>query len=52
VNLAGVVFADEAAALEARMNGSAVEPSTDLASPESTSDSLTPLDKPEGQPTY
>jgi hypothetical protein len=38
VNLAGVVFADEAAALERRMNGSAVESSTDLSEPESTSE--------------
>jgi integrase len=37
VNLAGVVFADEAAALEQRMNGGAVESSTDLGEPESTS---------------
>lgn len=34
VNLAGVVFADEAAALEARMNEGAVESSTDPVSPE------------------
>jgi hypothetical protein len=36
VNLAGVVFADEAAAVERRMNGSAVEGS-DLSETESTS---------------
>ena len=42
VNLAGVVFADEAAALEARMNGT-VEISTHLASPERTSDDLPAL---------
>jgi integrase/recombinase XerD len=35
VNLAGVVFADEAEALEARLLG-AVEPSTDLSEPEAT----------------
>jgi len=52
VNLAGVVFADEAAALEARMNGAAVESSTDLASPEGTSADLMPLGEAEEQPTY
>jgi hypothetical protein len=52
VNLAGVVFADEAAALEARMNGSAVESSTDLASPEGTWADLTPLGDTEEQPSY
>lgn len=52
VNLAGVVFADEAAALEARMNGTAVEGSTDLASPEGTSADLASLDEAEERPAY
>ena len=47
VNLAGVVFADEAAALEARMNGGAVEPSTNPVSPERTSDDFPTLSEAE-----
>jgi hypothetical protein len=43
VNLAGVVFADEAAALDVRMNGSAVESSTNPVYPERTSDELLAL---------
>ena len=52
VNLAGVVFPDEEAALEARMNGSAVESSTDPAAPESTSADVTPLGEAEERATY
>ena len=52
VNLAGVVFTEEAAALERRMNGRSVEGSTDLTSPESTSANLTPRGEAEEQPTY
>jgi hypothetical protein len=51
-SVARVVFADKAAALEARMNGSTVESSTDMTSPESTSADLTPLGEAEEQPTY
>lgn len=47
VNLAGVVLADEAAALEARMNGGAVESSTDPVSPKRISDDLPALSEAE-----
>jgi integrase len=47
VNLAGVVFADEADALEARMNGGAVESSTDPVSPARISDDLPALGEAE-----
>jgi integrase len=50
VNLAGVVFAEEAAALEARMNGGAVESSTNPVYPERTSDELRALNEAESLP--
>jgi hypothetical protein len=52
VNLAGVVFAEEAAALERRMNGGAVASSTDPASPERISDDLSALNEAETNGTY
>jgi hypothetical protein len=45
--LAGVVFADEAAALEARMNGGVVESSTNPVSPERMSDDPPALNEAE-----
>ena len=50
LHLAGVVFRDEADALERRLlGGLSTEPSTDLASPERTSDDLAPLGEAEGE---
>jgi hypothetical protein len=50
--LAGVVFADEAAALERRMNGGAVESSTGLRAPERTSEHLAALSEAEADGSY
>jgi integrase len=52
VNLAGVVFADEAAALERRMNGEPVESSTGLTAPERISDHLAALSEAEADGSY